>query len=149
VKTADPGDQERGRRRAPKKTKEPSLFEQPEQAPREKSEGEQRKDKALEKHEASGRAPLIRFLRAELKKLFQARDLQYCGDHAFVTADDAVRILKESKVVPQNDDGTDEQRNWMGALFKEPGWRYTGRSVPSLRKELNSRHVRCWRWEGA
>lgn len=141
----DPGDQERGSRKKRPAVKEPDLWETPAQPPREKSEGEQRKDKALEKHETSSRAPLIRFLRNRLKALYYTRSH---SDRAYVNADDAVKILKESNVVPQNDDGTDEQRNWMGALFKEEGWKYTGRSVPSLRKELNGRHVRCWRWEG-
>lgn len=162
----DPGDQqERSIRRKPRPAApapaggQNDLFRDT-QPPKGPSEGEKRKEKALEKHEQSGRAPLIRYLRAELKKLQADRDRQRIerlfgknpvptiDNQTFVTADDAVRILRESKVVPTNDDGTEEERNWMGALFKEPGWRYTGRTVPSLRDESNGRHVRCWRWEG-
>lgn len=150
---SDPGEQERGNRRQRPAPKEPDLWETPAQPPRpEKSEGEKRKDKALEKHEKSGRAPLIRFLRKKLRELQSLRESNFLpGARAqvFVTADDAVKILRESNVVPQNEDGSDEHRNWMGSVFKEAGWRYVGRSVPSLRKELNGRHVRCWRWEGA
>lgn len=152
----DPGDQERGRpKKVPQYTppaKEPDLWETPAQPPREKGEGEQRKEKALKRHEESSRAPLIRFLRTRLMFLYKERAFDQRHNPSadiFVTADDAVRILKDRNIVPTDDDGEDEPRNWLGALFKNPGWRYTGRSVPSLRKELNGRHVRCWRWEGA
>lgn len=143
----DPGDQERGSRKRPAKTSEPDLFNQPTQPTREKSEGEQRKEKALEKHETSGRAPLLRFLRRKLRELYAERK-QRNPYTTFVTADDAVRVLEEANIIPQDDAGEDEPRYWLGALFKEEGWKHTGRSVPSLRKELNGRHVRCWRWEG-
>lgn len=161
---SDPGDQERGTRQkrrpaAPLPAPGQNDLFRDTQPPKGPSEGEKRKEKALEKHAQSGRAPLIRYLRTELKKLQAKRDKDrerdFFGKHpqptidgqTFVTADDAVKILRESKVVPTNDDGTEEERNWMGALFKEPGWRYTGRTVPSLRDESNGRHVRCWRWE--
>jgi hypothetical protein len=155
----DPGEQEHGSTR--RKPRQPAplpaggqidlLRDQP-WPPPPTDEGQERKEKALKRHEESGRAPLIRFLRRELRKLYEARVRDIPGGAMpqipFVTADDAVRILRGSRVVPQTDDGKDEPRNWMGAIFKEPGWRYTGRSVPSLRKEANGRHVRCWQWEG-
>jgi hypothetical protein len=163
---SDPGDQERGTRRKPHRAAplpapgQNDLFRDT-QPPKSPSEGEQRKEKALEKHEKSSRAPLIRYLRTELRALIRKREslagaLRQFNDStgtidgkAFVTADDAVRILKESKVVPHTEDGEEEPRNWLGALFREPGWVFTGKTVPSLRPEANGRHVRAWRWEGA
>jgi hypothetical protein len=162
---SDPGDQERGTRRRPHVAAplpapgQNDLFRDT-QPPRGPSEGEARKERALEKHENSSRAPIIRYLRNELRSLYRKREglsvaLQHFNDYTgtldgkvFVTADDAVRILKESKVVPRTEDGEEEPRNWLGALFREPGWVFTGRTVPSVRPEANGRHVRAWRWEG-
>jgi hypothetical protein len=163
---SDPGEQERGTRRKPRRAAPLPAREQDDlfrdtQPPKGPSEGEERKEKAIEKHEQSGRAPLIRMLRQQLKMLYgarvrQRRDRLFSKDpvstidgQPFVTADDAVRILKNTGIVPHDEDGKEQPRNWMGAIFKEPGWQYTGHTVPSLRPELNGRHVRCWRWEGA
>lgn len=163
---SDPGEQERGKRRKPRPAapqpapRQNDLFRDT-QPPKGPSEGEKRKEQALDRHERSSRAPLIRYLRGELRVLLRKRDslgraLAHFNDStgmidgkAFVTADDAVRILKESKVVPHTEDGTEEPRNWLGALFREPGWVFTGKTVPSLRPEANGRHVRAWRWEEA
>lgn len=163
---SDPGEQEHGTRRKPRRAAQPpvpgqdDLFRTP-APPSGSSEGEKRKEKAIEKHESGGRAPLIRMLRQQLKMLYGARVAQRSArlftkhpvptidDQPFVTADDAVRILKNTGIVPHDEDGKEQPRNWMGALFKEEGWKYTGHTVPSLRPELNGRHVRTWRWEGA
>jgi hypothetical protein len=161
---SDPGDQERGTRRKPRPAAPlpaPGQIDafRDTQPPKGPSEGEERKERALERHENSSRAPLIRYLRTELRALLRKRDslrqgLAFFNDpvgtidgKVFVTADDAVRILKESKVVPHTEDGLEEPRNWLGALFREPGWVFTGKTVPSLRPEANGRHVRAWRWE--
>lgn len=152
ISHSDPGEQERSQRRKPRRAAPAPVLGQNDlfrdtQPPKGPSEGEKRKEKALERHERSGsRAVLIKYLRAELRQLYFRRTAGRPDSERFVTADDAVAILRESKVVPHTEDGEEEPRNWMGALFKEPGWRMVG-SVPSLRPEANGRHVRCWRWE--
>lgn len=147
---SDPGEQER-RRRGKRRPAAPApagdqndLFRDP-APPSGPSEGEKRKEKAIEKHENSSRAPLLRVLRNRLKLTYDLRVRKH-GFEAFVTADDAATLLKELPV-DRDSEGNALPRNWMGALFKEPGWKFTGRTVPSLRPEANGRHVRCWRYE--
>jgi hypothetical protein len=111
---SDPGDQERGTRRKPRPAAPLTAPGQIDafrdtQPPKGPSEGEERKERALERHEKSSRAPLIRYLRTELRALLRKRDslrqgLAFFNDpvgtidgKVFVTADDAVRILKESR----------------------------------------------------
>lgn len=152
---SDPGEQERGRPRKRRPAAplpvQPSIFDEPPpQPPRGPSEGDKRKEKAIEKHERSGRAPLIRFLRTHLVALYKERAFiaRHIHDPVFVTADDAAWILRQRGIDLTDDDGNQIARNWFGALFKAKGWKFTGRTVPSLRPEANGRHVRCWRWEG-
>lgn len=157
---SDPGEQERGTRRKPRRAApltapgQGDLLSEPEpqQPPRGPSEGDRRKEKAIGKHEASSRAPLIRMLRTKLMFLYKERAFDQRHNPAadvYVTADDARRILERSGIKETDDDGKPVPLNWFGAIFqKKAGWRFTGRTVPSLHPDANARHVRCWRWEG-
>jgi hypothetical protein len=154
----DPGDDVTGRH-APRKRRPAAKSANPEQTDafagtstppqpvRTPSAGERRKDHAIDAHEQRHQDRL-RFLREELRKLYRERRArpQKVGEEAFVTADDAFNILKANANLGHLDDDAD--KNWFGALFKERGWLFIGRTVPSLRDSANGRHVRCWAWRG-
>lgn len=105
--------------------------------------GHAKRDAALDNHE-SGRGVVLRALRDHLAGIYRfRRDTLYRNspDEAFVTADDAIHYLKkhpELKLAPGP---------WMGAIFKSPGWKHTGKWVTSVRATNNGRMNRCWRYD--
>lgn len=103
--------------------------------------GERRKEAALDDAE-SGHGRELKILRNHLRGLYlERRGLG--GSHAYVSADDARRFIKlnpSCRIVPGP---------WLGALFKEEGWRGTGLRIPSVVASNNGRRQDCYRWEGA
>lgn len=153
----DPGEQERNRKR--RKYSKPTPPEQtdafagtstPPQPVRTPSLGERRKDRELANHETRHEDRLA-FVRDRLKRLYRKRLAEYTqagtSEHAGVSADDAHAILKANANLGYLDD--DEAKPWFGAIFRERGWRRTGKWVPSLRDSNNGRLLPTWKWEGA
>lgn len=105
---------------------------------------EDARDAALAALEVS-RASLLKWLRREMKRLYAQRVIDRGYDRAFVSADDARKILDSDPKVP----GPDKlSRNFLGTLFKgEKGWRacgFTKSETPGSHANL----LRIWRWEG-
>lgn len=102
--------------------------------------GARRKDAALDDAE-SGHGRDLRILRAELRAIYREREREQ-GRAAYVSADDARLFIKRQphlRIVPGP---------WLGALFKEEGWRATGHRIPSVVASNNGRRQDCYRWEG-
>ena len=141
-------------RRKPPAPPQPTLFDSPTEAPPARPEpveatGEAKKEKALKLAE-DGHPERLQRLREALKKLYHERATDPYNPHPslhFVTADDAVHILEKNNNYGYGD--INDPKPWLGALFREPGWKFTGDWAPSVRASNNGRMNRCWRWEGA
>lgn len=152
---SDPGEQEHGTRRKPRRPAPEAAGGQIDllvdhirdfadhntfRAP---SEGEKRKEKALTTQERTYKNAL-EYLRDHLRILYRSRREERNPD-AFVTADDARAALRRSHYRLLEGDSMP----WLGALFREKGWKHTGKWVPSIYDRNNGRQNRCWIWEGA
>lgn len=102
-------------------------------------------DRTLATHE-SVRQELLDQLRQRMVVLYQQRLDAQGRELAYVTADDARLILDTDPKVP----GPDElNRNFLGALFKAPGWQPTGQYIKSRTAGSHANRLLCWRWVGA
>lgn len=82
-------------------------------------------------------ARVLLYLRGELREVYRTRG-------TFVTADDARLALRRSPYKALEGD----DMPWLGALFRQKGWKHTGQWVPSVFAGNNGRQNRCWIWEG-
>jgi hypothetical protein len=106
--------------------------------------GAERKDTALVKH--ASRVVLhraIEYVREHLRALYRERAAR-SSESAFVTADDVERVLREWSACPDEAKPAFGPQRWRGAVFRGPGWRQTGRTVPSLRPHMNGTALPCW-----
>lgn len=100
--------------------------------------GLRRKEEALDDAQSNhGRD--LKLCREYLRELYaeRKRDYPIGADVAYVSADDARRFIKKNphlRIVPGP---------WLGALFKEDGWRATGKRIPSVVASNNGRR-RAW-----
>lgn len=105
--------------------------------------GQRRKEAALDDAEA-GHGRDLRLCRNYLRETYRDRTQDFPpGVGAYVTADDARFFIKRNphlRIIPGP---------WLGALFKEEGWRATGKRIPSVIASNNGRRQDCYRWEGA
>lgn len=105
--------------------------------------GERRKEAALDDAQSNHGRDLL-LCRNYLREIYAERKRDYPtgADVAYVSADDARRFIKKNphlRIVPGP---------WLGALFKEEGWRVTGLRIPSVVATNNGRRQDCYRWEG-
>ena len=100
-------------------------------------------DGVLDQHNRY-RASLLDWLRGHMRSLYAQRLQSQGRGLAFVTADDARRILDADERVP----GPDRlNRNFLGALFvKGAGWEATGEYTHSQTPGSHGNRLCCWRF---
>lgn len=91
---------------------------------------------------ADRKSDLLDWLRKKLVIVYRFRCEDVGRVHAFVTADDARRILDAD----ERFDGMG--RCFLGALFKAPGWKPTGHFHKSETKGSHANRLLCWRYDG-
>ena len=86
--------------------------------------------------------PLLGRLRCGLVRIYRFRLADVGYGNAFVTADDARRLL----------DGYRGDKpacnNFLGTLFKAPGWQFTGQRWKSRTPGSHANELKCWRYTG-
>lgn len=114
---------------------EPTAVQEPEL---------EKKEAVLEKH-ADGNRVWLDPLRDHLKEIYASRVSTRGIAHAYVTADDARKLMKwNSKLAPPP--GT--SMNAMGALFRTRGWRKlrTNDEYKSTTPGSHGNRLDCWVW---
>jgi hypothetical protein len=91
---------------------------------------------------ATRNADLLNYLRGRLKVTYRFLVEDVGREFAYVTADDARRILDADRRF----DGV--CRNFLGALFKGPGWKSTGAFHKSRTPGSHANRLLCWRFDG-
>ena len=87
--------------------------------------------------------PLLDRLRAGLVKVYRFRVLDVGAANAYVTADDARRLLDGYRGAKP------ACNNFLGSLFRAPGWQFTGDRVRSRTPGSHSNELKCWRYTGS
>lgn len=88
-------------------------------------------------------APVLDWLRRGLIKLYRFRVEDVGRDAAYVTADDARKLL------PRYRGEVSACKNFMGALFQAKGWQFTGHRVNSQTPGSHSNELKAWRYVGS
>lgn len=102
------------------------------------------RDEVLDGLESS-RSRIIDYLRDRMRTLYARRMAAEGYRLACVTADDARHILDNDPRFP----GPQEfNRNFLGCLFREEGWEWTGNLAYSRTPGSHANLIRCWRWVG-
>lgn len=105
--------------------------------------GDERRDTALLKLEAKQATQrAVAYVRTQLRQLYRLRAMR--SPDAYVTADDVERILRDWPQCPDEAKASHGPQHWRGTVFRGPGWRHTGRTVPSLRPHMNATALPCW-----
>lgn len=101
------------------------------------------RNRVLEAMEANYK-PLLDWLRDRMQRLYLDRLCHQGRELAFVTADDARLILDTDPQIP----GPDRLcRNFLGQLFRAPGWSTTGQIRRSSTPGSHGNLLMCWRYE--
>lgn len=87
---------------------------------------------------------LLEYLRRRLRGLYEQRLERQGRELAHVTADDARLILDSDPNVPPPDRLC---RNFLGQLFRSPGWQATGSIIRSHTAGSHGNLLFCWRFE--
>ena len=93
------------------------------------------RDRILESLEST-HGSVLNALRTELKVIYENRVITYGEDVAFVTADDARRILRGWEV---------KAGNWMGSLFRDGKWEFAGEYHLSTTPGSHGNTIKRWR----
>jgi len=101
----------------------------------------EKRDEVLDQHEVNY-GELLTALRKVLVTIYRFRAECDGSANAFVCADDARAVLDRMPGM----DGVN--RNFLGQLFRAPGWRATGQRVKSKTEGSHGNDLMAWRYEG-
>jgi hypothetical protein len=87
-------------------------------------------------------ADVLAWLRKRLAVIYRIRREDVGRENAYVSADDA------RKLIDRMPEFQGKCMNFLGALFKAPGWKPTGNYHTSTTPGSHANKLVCWRWEG-
>lgn len=105
--------------------------------------GEERKEAALQKHEAKDEVrEVLAYVREKLRQLYVTRCTFFPEVDQYVTPDDADDILRQWSKMPVS--VRDGSQTWRGSLFREKGWQMLPHTVKSKRRNQNATRIAAW-----
>jgi hypothetical protein len=95
---------------------------------------------------ADTNAEILDWLRVQLVRLYKLNRVVEPGE-AFVTADDARKYLEDA-IAAGKFERPNGSLNFLGSLFKAPGWETTGGFVKSRTRGSHANRLLKWKWTG-